>query len=171
MQGFFKNIPNIAYDFKSDGNFSQAKDLFRKVGVFSYLKESITGYNYYRVQNGERPDILANKLYGDPTLYWTFFLVNDFHNYYDWYKSSAEFESYINKKYPGQIAIASSTTPRPAPKCPPVLETISIISDRNSEDKLSRSSNFKNFKSLGLFISSSSGVDMGLLFLSSLIMN
>ncbi len=52
----------------------------------------------------------ASKLYGNGDLHWTFFLVNDFHNYYDWYKSSQEFESYINKKYPGQIATASSST-------------------------------------------------------------
>ena len=48
-QGFFKHIPNIAYDFKSDGNFTEAKDMFRKVSVWSYLQEGVTGYSYYRI--------------------------------------------------------------------------------------------------------------------------
>ena len=48
-QGFFKHIPNINYDFKSDGKYYQAKDLFRKVSVWDYLQEGITGYSYYRI--------------------------------------------------------------------------------------------------------------------------
>ena len=111
MEGFFKNIPNIAYDFKSDGNFSQAKDLFRKVGVFSYLRDNITGYNYYRVENGERPDTLANKLYKDPTLYWTFFLVNEnLQDFSNWPKSNSLLKRFIDRKYPGTALIGSSST-------------------------------------------------------------
>ena len=71
-QGFFKDIPNILYDFKSDGQLSLAKDLFRKVSTWTYLQEGITGYSYYRIVDGERPDTTAAKLYGDSTLYWTF---------------------------------------------------------------------------------------------------
>jgi hypothetical protein len=48
-QGFFKHIPNINYDFKSDGKYYQAKDLFRKVSTWSHLKDNISGYSYYRV--------------------------------------------------------------------------------------------------------------------------
>ena len=43
-------------------------------------------------------------------MHWTFFLVNDIENYYDWYKDQQTFERYINKKYPGQLAIASQST-------------------------------------------------------------
>ena len=38
MSGFFKHIPEIAYDFKSDGKYIIAKDLFRKVSVYSNMK-------------------------------------------------------------------------------------------------------------------------------------
>ena len=68
-QGYFKHIPNINYDFKSDGNYRQAKDLFRKVSVWDHLQEAVTGYSYYRITEGERPDVVAAKLYGDATLY------------------------------------------------------------------------------------------------------
>ena len=77
MSGFFKHIPEIPYDFKSDGKFIIAKDLFRKVSTWSYLQEGVSGYSFYRVNEGERPDVVASRLYGDPTLYWLFFLVNE----------------------------------------------------------------------------------------------
>ena len=35
-QGYFKHIPNIQYDFKSDGKFYRAKDMFRKVGFVDF---------------------------------------------------------------------------------------------------------------------------------------
>ena len=96
-QGFFKNIPNINYDFKSDGQFSRAKDLFRKVGVWSYLQENITGYQYYRIQEGERPDVVSSRLYNDSTLYWTFFLVNEnLQDLSDWPKSNSLFNKFID---------------------------------------------------------------------------
>lgn len=109
--GFFKNIPNIAYDFKSDGKYYKAKDLFRKVGVWSYLQENITGYEYYRIKDGERPDVTAARLYGDSTLYWTFFLVNEnLQDLNDWPKSNRLFNRYINRKYSGICLSASSST-------------------------------------------------------------
>jgi hypothetical protein len=110
-QGFFKHIPNINYDFKSDGKYHQAKDLFRKVSTWSYLQEGISGYSYYRITEGERPDVVASRLYGDSTLYWTFFLVNEnLQDFSDWPKSSALLEKYINRKYSGKSLVAGSST-------------------------------------------------------------
>ena len=109
--GFFKHIPNIIYDFKSDGQYRQAKDLFRKVGVWSYLQESVSGYSYYRIGEGERPDATASRLYGDATLYWTFFLVNEnLQDLSDWPKSAIHFNKFIDRKYSGTCLTASSTT-------------------------------------------------------------
>lgn len=110
-QGFFKNIPNINYDFKSDGQFSRAKDLFRKVSVWSYLREGVSGYNYYRIQSGERADVTASRLYGDSTLYWTFFLVNEnLQDLNDWPKSQTTLHRFIARKYSGTVLNASSST-------------------------------------------------------------
>ena len=101
-RGFFKHIPDIRYDFKSDGKYFRAKDLFRKVSTWSYLQEGISGYNYYRITDGERPDVVASKLYGDSTLYWTFFLVNEnLQDFNDWPKSGTVFHRFIERKYSG----------------------------------------------------------------------
>ncbi len=110
-KGFFKHIPNVNYDFKSDGNFYHAKDLFRKVSTWSAIQEGISGYSYYRITEGERPDVVASKLYGDSTLYWTFFLVNDnLQDINDWPKSSQYFNRFLSRKYSGKCLIAGSST-------------------------------------------------------------
>ena len=121
-RGFFRQIPNIQYDFKSDGKYYQAKDLFRKVSTWSYLQEGVSGYNYYRITQGERPDVVASKLYGDSTLYWTFFLVNEnSQDFNDWPKSAQYFNKYMDRKYSGKCLVASSSTDiaRPAKELTP----------------------------------------------------
>ena len=110
-QGFFKHIPNINYDFKSDGKYYRAKDLFRKVSVWDYLQEGVAGYSYYRITEGERPDVVASKLYGDATLYWTFWLVNEnLQDHTDWPKSQALFQKFLDRKYPGKCLVAANST-------------------------------------------------------------
>ena len=110
-QGYFKHIPNINYDFKSDGNYRQAKDLFRKVSVWDHLQEAVTGYSYYRITEGERPDVVAAKLYGDATLYWLFWLVNEnLQDFSDWPKSQKLFEKFIDRKYSGKCLVATNST-------------------------------------------------------------
>jgi len=109
--GFFKHIPNINYDFKSDGKYYRAKDLFRKVSVWNYLQEGVAEYSYYRITEGERPDVVAARLYGDATLYWTFWLVNEnLQDHSDWPKSQAIFEKYLDRKYSGKCLVAANTT-------------------------------------------------------------
>ena len=105
---FFKNFPEVQYQL--DGKVIYIKDFFRKSKIDQESVKALIDYTYYELQEGERPDIAADKLYGSSDLRWTFFLVNDFENYYDWFKDATSFESYISKKYPGQIAIASQST-------------------------------------------------------------
>ena len=109
--GFFKHIPNINYDFKSDGKYYRAKDLFRKVSVWDHLQEGITGYSYYRITEGERPDVVSAKLYGDATSYWLFWLVNEnLQDLSDWPKSQRLFEKFMDRKYSGKCLVAANST-------------------------------------------------------------
>jgi hypothetical protein len=106
---FFENFPEIQYEL-SDGRRVFIKDFFRKSRIEQEAVKSIVNYTKYEIQDGERPDVVATKLYGNPDLHWTFFLVNDIDNYYDWHMDNETFEKYINKKYKGYYAIASQTS-------------------------------------------------------------
>ena len=95
---FFKNFPEIKYKL-DDGRVIFIKDFFRKSKIEQQAVESIVDYTFYEIQNGERPDIVATKLYGNPDLHWTFFLVNELENYYDWHMDQETFRKYLDKKY------------------------------------------------------------------------
>ena len=106
---FFKNFPEIKYKL-DDGRVIFIKDFFRKSKIEQQAVESIVDYTFYEIQNGERPDIVATKLYGNPDLHWTFFLVNELENYYDWHMDQETFRKYLDKKYHGQYLVFDQST-------------------------------------------------------------
>lgn len=105
----FKNFPNIQYTLDS-GKVVRIKDFFRKAKVESAALDQLIEYQTYEISEGERPDVVATKLYGDGDLHWTLYLVNDFDNYYDWFMDFEVFENYLNEKYQGQNLIATNST-------------------------------------------------------------
>ena len=106
---FFKNFPEIQYTLNT-GKIITIKDFFRKSSVEQTAVNDLIEYSFYELQDGERPDVLATKLYGDGDLHWTFFLVNDFTNYYDWFMDNQTFDTYIIEKYEGQVLNATASS-------------------------------------------------------------
>ena len=105
---YFKHYPTIDSDVKNDGQLIEAKDIFRNIRVNDNSDEAITGYEYYYVNDQDRPDVLATKLYGDATLYWLFWMVNDkFATYNDWPKSQSILERFIARKYTGKALVSN----------------------------------------------------------------
>ena len=107
-ENYFKHFPTINFDVKNDGNLIKAKDIFRSIRVASDVVEGVTGYEYYYIGDQDRPDVLATKLYADPTLYWLFWMVNDhLATYNDWPKSQRILEKFIKRKYIGKCLVAN----------------------------------------------------------------
>ena len=105
---YFKHYPTIDFDVKNDGQLIEAKDIFRNIRVNDNSDEAITGYEYYYVNDQDRPDVLATKLYGDATLYWLFWMVNDqFATFNDWPKSQSILERFIARKYTGKALVSN----------------------------------------------------------------
>ena len=108
---YFRHFPSMDYDIKNDGNLVRAKDLFRQVRVFDDSDDGATGYEYLHIDNGERPDTLSARVYGDSTLYWLFWLVNDeLTTHADWPRSNQLQEKYIDRKYAGKALVAEYST-------------------------------------------------------------
>jgi len=122
----FKNFPELQYTLNT-GKIVTIKDFFRKARVESAALDSLIEYQYYEILDGERPDVVASKLYGDGNLHWTFFLVNDFDNYYDWYMDFQTFSTYLDAKFPGQSLNAALTSDIIQP---PTYDT-SVITETN----------------------------------------
>ncbi len=104
---YFRHFPTIDFDLKNDGNLIKAKDIFRNIRVSSGAEDAISGYEFYYIQDQDRPDVTATKLYGDATLYWLFWMVNPHlavHS--DWPKSQRVLERFIKRKYSGKAIVA-----------------------------------------------------------------
>ena len=97
-------FPNILYDAKGNGQSTVMKDIFRRVKLKS--TERVVGFDYYDVQDGEAPEIIADKYYGDVGLHWTILIANDIVDYYhQWPMSTQTFEQYVTEKYTNPAAI------------------------------------------------------------------
>ena len=105
----FTLYPKINYDINS---FDQVRaiDIQASFKIRDYIKNYRgIAYQPYVVQDGERPDNVSFKLYGNSRYDWLILLVNDMYSIYDdWPRQSQELERHIIEKY-GSISNASST--------------------------------------------------------------
>tara|TARA_E500000178_G_scaffold353722_1_gene420377 strand:- start:1502 stop:2029 length:528 start_codon:yes stop_codon:yes gene_type:complete len=103
---YFDMFPNIYYSAKGDGKFTIMKDILSRVKLIAKVKENILGFDYYDVQEGETPEMIAHKYYGDVNLHWTILVANDIIDYYeDWPMSTQRFEQFVFDKYENPQAI------------------------------------------------------------------
>lgn len=100
---YFRNFPKIKYDFNRDGVINNVIDIFRQVRPLQNFVDEFSSYQYINIPDGQRPDILSQKLYDTPDFYWTFFIINDFlHDGIGvWPMSMEDLNEYIAKEYEG----------------------------------------------------------------------
>ena len=97
---YFDNFPTIIYDSEKENIFKDVKNLLRRVGIRAKVKSNALLYDTYDVKNGETPESLAFKLYGDAELHWVIMLVNDITDrYHDWPMTEAQFSQFVQDKY------------------------------------------------------------------------
>lgn len=88
---FFSIIPNISYDEKpisypfSDSDYITAKNFFRRYKLNEEVFSYVVYLQKYTIVDGDRPDTLALKLYGNQFYDWVILLTNNLVNsQYDW---------------------------------------------------------------------------------------
>lgn len=104
---FFRQFPKIGYDFQLNGIKQNVVDIFRHVKPIEEFVDNYTEYTFYNVENGQRPDILSEILYGTSQYYWTFFVINDFlhDGYRAWPMSQEDLHEYIEEEYNGYAIV------------------------------------------------------------------
>lgn len=99
---FFKQFPEIIY------NSYSVKNVLARVKLSDLIKPSRMAYLPYTMTDSDAAWVIANDYYGSPDLVWLVYMSNNVVDpYYDWYKNTLEFESYIKKKY-GSLEAAQS---------------------------------------------------------------
>ena len=101
MAKFFPQFPKIQYNLSGkNGNTNSVTDIFRRVKIRSKIADNVSLLDKYDVSEGEKPEDVAYKIYGDADYFWVVTLVNNIVNrYYDWPLDTFSFQQYIKDKY------------------------------------------------------------------------
>ena len=98
-----KNLPQLLYNISSkplDPDFLYVKNIWRRAEILTEFKAQITLFDEDNVQDGERPEDVATRLYRNPFYNWTILVINDITDYYaQWPRSVIQLQDFINQKY------------------------------------------------------------------------
>ena len=103
---YFSIIPNVSYDEKpisypfSESDFVVAKNFFRRYKVNDDIFSNVVYFKKYSIKDGERPETLAHKLYGNVFYDWVILLTNNMVNaQYDWPLNNYELYQTLESEY------------------------------------------------------------------------
>ena len=97
---YFGNFPIIPYDSVGNGNFKMVTNLLKRVAVRAKVRTNVLLFDTYDVAEGETPEMIAHKLYGDSNLHWVILYINNVTDrYHQWPMSAGQFLSFLNDKY------------------------------------------------------------------------
>ena len=97
---YFSKFPLMVYDVKNNKNYKLLPDILKRVKLRSGLSSSRFVFDKYNVKEGERPEDIAFKYYGDAEYHWVVLMVNNVTDrYYQWPMRQADFEEFLTDKY------------------------------------------------------------------------
>ncbi len=102
---YFRELPNVAYQSNllhkiSSRDYIVIKNIFRRVKIRDEIKDQVALYEKYTIRDGERPDTIADKLYGSPELDWIVVLSSGITNIKsEWPLSNRDVYRYAEGKY------------------------------------------------------------------------
>ena len=96
---YFDTLPKVVYT--QNGVSSVYTNLLARVSVIPQLLKDPLIYYSYDIQEGDTPEIIAHKYYGDSYRYWIVLFANELLDpQWDWPMTSRVFEQYLANKYP-----------------------------------------------------------------------
>ena len=97
---FFNRFPLIAYDIANTEVYKLLPDILRRVKIRTAIRGSSMLFDNYDVKEGERPEDIAYKWFGDAELHWVILMTNNITDrYYDWPLNAPQFAEFLTDKY------------------------------------------------------------------------
>ena len=97
---YFSRFPLMVYDVKGNEDYKLLPDILRRVKIRSGLRAGSFLFDKYDVRDGERPEDVAFKMYGDAELHWVILMTNNITDrYYQWPLSAPQFAEHLTDKY------------------------------------------------------------------------
>ena len=108
MSFFFEPFPKVNYDIKKNGKIENVTNIMLRFKIVDELKKQQSNYFDITVDDGDRPDVVATKVYENPELDWLILMINDIIDpIYDWPMGGRILEDFIRSKY-GSIPAAQA---------------------------------------------------------------
>ena len=104
MSNHFSQLPDFEYVSRLPdariSDYISVKNLFKKGKLREDIIEKSAVFTKYKVRGNDRPDNVAQELYGDPDLDWVILASNNILNVYnEWPMTQINFENYLLEKY------------------------------------------------------------------------
>ena len=103
--GYFRELPNLRYpsflkEKKSSLDYIEVKNVFRRIKLRDDLQKNFTIFNKYEIEEGMRPDTVAEELYGNPEFDWIVLTVAGILNVRnEWPLNNRDLYNYCFDKY------------------------------------------------------------------------
>ena len=103
--GYFRELPNLRYpsfltEKKSSLDYIEVKNVFRRIKLRDDLQKNFTIFNKYEIEEGMRPDTVAEELYGNPEFDWIVLTVAGILNVRnEWPLNNRDLYNYCLDKY------------------------------------------------------------------------
>ena len=110
MPKYFNVFPKLFYSY---GNTSAevVTNLTAKFKFDDALLDNSVAFYEYEVSDGETPELIAGKIYGDTEKHWVILMTNNIVNpQIDWLMDTKTLASYIDAKYESSANIANNET-------------------------------------------------------------
>ena len=96
---YFDTLPKVIYT--QNGVSSVYTNLLARVSVIPEILKDPLIYYSYDIQEGDTPEVIAHKYYGDSYRYWIVLFANELLDpQWDWPLTYSVFEQYLADKYP-----------------------------------------------------------------------
>ena len=102
---YFRELPDILYQSNllhktSSQEYIRIKNIFRRVKIQDWIQDNVAFFNKYTIRDGERPDTMAERLYGSSDRDWIVILTAGITNIRnDWPLSNYDLYRYVEAKY------------------------------------------------------------------------
>ena len=110
---YFDRFPMMVYDVKNNDNYKLLPDILRRVKQRNAVASGQFIFDTYDVRNGEKPEDIAFKWFGDAQLHWVILMTNNITDrYYQWPMNDAQFAEFLADKYDNPDAIHHYEIPK-----------------------------------------------------------
>ena len=97
---YFNSFPLMTYDAVGNGNYKLLPNIIKRVKLRSGLRSGSFLFDNYDVKDGENPEDVAFKWFGDAQLHWVILMTNNITDrYYQWPLTQPQFQEHLTDKY------------------------------------------------------------------------